>query len=539
MAGEKGTTEVPPVQLDFPKEKQHGEFTTTVAFSLAHQLKSPPLEIAGRLRDFLQTHIRPDLRRKIRAITVEKPGFINFSLTEEALADIIRRIQKEGKDFGRSRQGKRKKILVEFVSANPTGPLSVAHGRQAAIGDSLANILAFCGFRVRREYYLNDEGNQIDCLGRSTLARYRELKGGEAALPEDGYQGEYVKDVAREIGETFTGSYLNTRAESVSFFAHQAVKIILRGIRKDLEDFGVKFDTWFSQKKLVHDRQTPLTFSRLDRDGYLYRQDGALWFRSTRFGDDKDRVIVKSDGSTTYLWSDIAYHREKYRRGFKRLINLWGPDHHGYIGRMKAAVQALGYPADSLTVVIVQLATLYRGGTPVRMSTRAGEFVTLREVMDEVGRDACRFFFLMRRNDSHLDFDLELAKQQSPENPVYYVQYAHARIRSIFDFAAGRRRGRRQTADLSRLTSEEEKEILRLLIQFPRTVRSAAEGLEPCRLVGYLQTLAAAFHQFYHRSRVVTGDAELSSARLLLVDSVAIVLANGLRLLGIAAPKKM
>jgi arginyl-tRNA synthetase len=429
------------------------------------------------------------------------------------------------------------KLQVEFVSANPTGPLTIAHGRQAAIGDSLSNILRCLGYKVTREYYLNDEGNQMNILGRSIRARYLDLCGVRTEFPQDDYKGSYVADIARSFKKRYGRSRARGGADDIDAFREFGLRWILNDIRRDLRAFGVKFDVWYSQRSLGRSGRVEKAVALLKEKGYIYEQDGAVWFKSTSFGDDKDRVIYKSDGSATYLTPDIAYHLEKYRRGFKRIVDIWGPDHHGYIPRMKAAIKALGFHEDSLSVLIVQLATLYRNGQAVSMSTRAGEFVTLREVIDEVGKDVGRFCFLMRRISSHLDFDLDSVKKESMDNPVYYIQYAHARIWSIL------KRGRysRISAkfDSSLLKEPEELELMRMLRQFPVIVSMSGKALDPYIILQYLQDLAGLFHSFYNKHRVICDDPSLSRSRIVLVDCVRIVLANGLRLLGVALPKKM
>ncbi|MBI3999571.1 MAG: arginine--tRNA ligase [Candidatus Omnitrophica bacterium] len=429
------------------------------------------------------------------------------------------------------------KVLIEFVSANPTGPLTIAHGRQAAIGDALARILKAVGYSVHKEFYLNDSGRQIRLLGQSLLVRYQELFGRKATLPEEGYQGEYVIGIAKllkaEKGDQLLGL---EEAKALEITTAYAVDSILSGIKKDLEAARVIFDEYFSESVLYQQKRIDQILEVLKKKGFSYEAEGALWFRSTQFGDDKDRVLKKKTGEYTYLAPDIAYHRFKFERGFQKLINLWGPDHHGYIPRLKAACEALGYSAKQVNILIVQLATLYRGGVPIRMSTRAGEFITLRELMDEVGVDATRFFFLMRKVESHLDFDLELAKQKSDENPVYYLQYAHARISSILAYAQS---SVDQNVDLSLIREDESLDLVKKMSEYPDELKQAAEHLEPYRIVDYLRELAALFHKFYAHHRVVSENEPLTKARLLLTDCVRIVLRNGLEILGVSAPKKM
>ncbi|MDP2767693.1 MAG: arginine--tRNA ligase, partial [Candidatus Methanoperedens sp.] len=417
--------------------------------------------------------------------------------------------------------------LIEFVSANPTGSLSVAHARQAAVGDCLANVLSFIGFKVSREYYLNDEGNQINILGKSVQLRLKELKGESIEFPQNYYQGDYIKDIAQEADNK------KIKEEDLGDFA---AGHILKVIKQELDDFGVKFDCWYSQKELAKSGKVEQAFAQLKQKGFLYEQDGALWFKSTAFGDDKDRVIIKSDGSQTYLAPDIAYHEDKFKRGYSWLINLWGPDHHGYINRIKASIEAFGHKKDDLSVVIVQLATIFRNGQEIQMSTRRGQYITLREVLDEVGKDASRFFFLMRRTSSHLDFDLEAAKKQSSENPVYYVQYAHARICSILRSSPVTIK---DDLDLSVLGEKEELSLIKKLLEFEVTLNICLVTCDPYMLTVYLQELAESFHKFYDLHRVLGQDDGLTCARLALIKGVKIVLSSGLELLGIAQPEKM
>ena len=417
--------------------------------------------------------------------------------------------------------------------------MSVAHARQAAVGDALANILGFIGFKASREYYVNDGGNQINLLGESIKCRAVELLGGQAELPENGYQGEYVKDMAEEFiaGAKIKDLAGINKQDPVSFKNH-GVDRLLGVIRKDLEDFNVHFDCWTHETKVATKDAISAILDLLREKGFLYEKDSALWFRSTDFGDDKDRVVRKSDGSYTYLLPDIVYHKNKYDRGFETIINLWGPDHHGYVPRIKAAAQALGKDPDSLKVLIVQLATIYRDGKPVSMSTRRGEFISLREVIDEVGVDAARFFFLMRHINAHLDFDLELAKKETPENPVYYIQYAHARIHSINKKAQEAGLKQREN-NLSLLSAPEELDLIKKLGSFPDMLFVCYHELDPYALMQYLHELAMAFHKFYDQHRVIGDDKDLSAERLALANATKIVLANGLRLLGLSTPERM
>lgn len=532
---------LPSVELDIPADKVHGEFSCNIALKSAKLLQRPPVAIAEDFRAIVEETLpaNNELKDKIARVEVKKPGFINFFLTPKALHQIVTDIFHEGENYGRSQYGQDKMVQVEFVSANPTGPLSVAHARQAAVGDALANILNFIGFKASREYYINDGGNQINLLGESIKCRAIELLGGTAELPENGYQGEYVKDMAREfIAQNKIKNLADISKQNPVSFKNYGVDHLLAVIRKDLEDFNVRFDCWTHETKVAAKDAIDAVLDLLQKKGFLYEKDSALWFRSTDFGDDKDRVVRKSDGSYTYLLPDIVYHKNKYDRGFETIINLWGPDHHGYIPRIKAAAQALGKSPDSLNVLIVQLATIYREGKPVSMSTRRGEFISLREVIDEVGVDAARFFFLMRHINAHLDFDLELAKKETPENPVYYIQYAHARIHSINKKAQEAGLKQREN-NFSLLSAPEELDLIKKLGSFPDMLFVCYHELDPYALMQYLHELAMVFHKFYDQHRVIGEDTGLSSERLALANATRIVLANGLRLLGLSTPERM
>jgi arginyl-tRNA synthetase len=533
--------ELPAVVVDIPAETIHGEFTCNIAMQLSRVLRKNPLEIADSIVAGLQAKLKESpLAAKIKKIEVKKPGFINFYFSNEAFYDILYRIFKEGGKFGWSDFGQGKKTLVEFVSANPTGPLTVAHGRQAAVGDSLVNILNAAGYRASREYYINDEGNQINILGRSIKARAQEILGEKIEFPEDGYQGDYIREMARTFldnNKIKTSDALKKMEDGA--FRKFGVEYLMAVIRKDLEDFGVTFDIWTSQARVATNDQIEKVLAFLKDKGFIYENEGAKWFKSTAFGDDKDRVVQKSDGAYTYLTPDIVYHKNKFERGFDWIIDFLGPDHHGYIPRIKAAAGALGRNPDDIHVEIIQLASIFRDGKPVSMSTRRGEFITLREVIDEVGRDAGRYFFLMRQTSAHLDFDLELAKKAAPENPVYYIQYAHARINSVIRKAKEETELKPKHAGLKLLKEEEEIELIRKLSHLADVLVGCAKQTDPFSLVRYLHELAASFHKFYDRHRVIDENKELSEERLALIDAARIVIANGLTLLGITAPEKM
>lgn len=530
---------LPEPELEKPRKPDFGDWATNVAMKIGSAFKVSPREVAEKISR------RLDLPKDVlKDIEIAGPGFINFRFNFDWFKNLVREILKKDKDFGRLDIGKGKRVQVEFVSANPTGPLHVGHGRGAAVGDSLASILEFGGYDVEREYYINDAGLQMEILGNSVRARYFELLGRpqDAPFPEDGYKGEYIYDIAREIIEKDGDKWLSLpKEESLPYFRNYACNRILEGIKKDLEDFGVKYDVWFSEKSLYEKGEVDRTIAYLKNMGFIYEKDGALWFKSTLFGDEKDRVVVRSNGAPTYLASDIAYHKNKYERGFDMVIDIWGADHHGYIPRMKAAVQALGKSPDALQILLIQFVTLLRDGKPVSMSTRAGEFVTLAEVVAEVGKDAARYMFLTRKCDSHLDFDLELAKRQSEENPVYYVQYAHARICSLFEQA--KERGISvpdlATVSLDVLVEPEELDILKLLSEAEGEIAIAIRELAPHRIPYYLQKLASAFHSFYNRHPILSASAEIRNARLALSKAVGIVIRNFLSLIGVSAPERM
>ena len=539
MSGESFPRDID-VSFQITKDSKNGDLTSNVAMRLAKPARRAPLAIAEGLIELMGPLLeKAGISGLIEKIE-QRAGFINLYFSAEYYCALLEDVKKHGSLFGMSDEGKGKKFNLEFVSANPTGPLTIAHGRQAAIGDTLSRILRFNGYDVTNEYYLNDAGRQINLLAKSVSVRYRNICGMDDEMPEDGYMGEYIKDIAREIKLKKGESLLEKSPQTDDFFREYAVKYMMVLITKDLDDFGVVFDTWTSQGGIEARGEVEKTLELMADGGHIYEKDGAKWFASTPLGDDKDRVVIKSDGSYTYLAPDIAYHMDKYRRGYDRLIDFLGPDHHGYIKRMKAAVQALGHDAGSLDILIVQLVTLMRGGESVSMSTRAGEFISLREILDEVGKDVTRFFFLSRRLDSHLDFDIELAKKESADNPVFYIQYAHARICSIKKYSrksAWRLFFRKPRLDL--LKGSEEKQLIRKLAEFPFAVRAGAETLEPNKLVVYLNELSRLFHSFYTECRVISEDAGLSKARLYLVECVRIVLANGLNLLNITLPEKM
>jgi len=542
VSGELHLDPFPTVTFEIPRRGVQADLASTVAMGLAAGEHRTPREIAEIVVKRLRGH--EDLIEKVE---VAGPGYINFHLQKAYWYGVLQEVLQKGESYGRSDFGQGQKVMVEFVSANPTGPLHVGHGRGGAVGDVLANLLAATGHEVWREYYVNDAGTQMETLGRSVLLRYQSLSNStpsaeKQSLPEGCYQGEYITEIAREIAcQGSPNAKARAKEGDTTFFTEYAKGYLLKEIQHDLQEFGIRFDAWVSERKLYEKGVVDQVLADLKRKGYIYEKDGAEWLRTTEFGDDKDRVIRRSNEQHTYFASDIAYHEQKYARGFERVINIWGADHHGYIPRMKAAVRILGRRQEDLEVLLIQLVTLLRAGKPVAMSTRAGEFVTLREVIQEVGRDAARFIFLMRRCDSPLDFDLELAKQQSNENPVYYVQYAHARVCSLEEMAAkqGITVSTPPEVDLKSLELPEEISLMKQLSLFPELVESSARALEPHRLTFYLQELAAGLHNYYYHHRILTDDLSRSRARLTLMLGVRAVIANALKLLGVSAPQRM
>lgn len=535
--GELFCTELPPLLLEPPKQREFGDLTTNIAMLWAKSAKKAPRAIAELILKNFEDPGGIIARREIAG-----PGFLNFAFAPKFYYERLRELAAD--KAARLDLGKGEKVQVEFASVNPTGPLHVGHGRVAVIGDVLARLHQATGFEVQKEYYVNDAGKQMENLGLSIDARYREIFGETVEFPADGYPGDYVIDVARSVKDQAGDKFLHgDKTAAVKYFTQYGGERLLETIRGQLSDFGIEFDSFFSEKSLRERSEVVQSMDLLRRRGLLYAQDGAEWFRSTEFGDDKDRTVIKSDGELTYFASDIAYHRNKFERKFRRLINVWGADHHGYVARLKAAMRGLGYDAEALRVVLVQMVQLTRGGEPVRMGKRTGGYVALDEVLQEVGRDAARFFFLMRKSDSHLDFDLELAKRQSSDNPVFYVQYAHARVASILEQA--RRNGMALNAaggggvSLERLELAEELELIRRMIQFNDVLEESVRELEPHRMIFYLLELAGEFHRYYNRHRVITDDRELSQARLLLVVNAQKTIRRGLEILGVDAPLRM
>ena len=533
--GELKPAPVPPFTVEVPSQPKFGDLSSNLALVLARGQGRPPHAIAQTLVARLEALAPPGWLAKLE---IAGPGFVNFTLAPAFWQRMLRDALAAGETYGRSQVGVGRRVQVEFVSANPTGPLHVGHGRGAVIGDVAARLLEAAGYTVEREYYVNDAGRQMDVLGRSTLARYRQLCGQQAPLPEGAYPGEYLVDVARalraEVGDTLLAL---PEEEAAARCREFAARVLLDEIRTDLDRFGVRFDRFVSEQALHADGVFARALAALP-PGLVYREDGALFFRSTAASDEKDRALVRGNGEPTYFGGDLAHYHETVARGFDRLVNVLGADHHGYVARLRALVGALGFDPQALRVLLVQLVNLTRGGEPVRMGKRAGEFVTLREVMDEVGVDAARFFFLLRKADSQLDFDLALAKQQSTDNPVFYVQYAHARIASVLRQAAETGIALVPRPDLAPL-GEPEVEVIRQLASYPDVIEATAQEMEPHRVVFYALELAGAFHRYYNRHRILTDDPGMTQARLALVCCVQQVLRSALGLAGVGAPERM
>jgi arginyl-tRNA synthetase len=535
---------LPVAQIEIPKDPRHGDFATNIAMILASAEKKNPRQLAEHIASSMTQDGGVAEKSLIKNLEVAGPGFINITLSEDFWRGVVRHVLTEGDAYGNVDVGGGKRVQIEFVSANPTGPLHVGHARGGVVGDAMASILSAAGYEVEREYYINDAGVQMENLGKSVFARYQELFGRTVVFEDNYYQGDYIKDIAQGIKSSEGDRLLGTPVdEAVAFCKDIACREVLEQIRKDLSDFGIVYNEWFSEKSLYEEGLVDKYVEEFKERRLIYEKEGALWFDTTDYGDDKDRVVIKSDREPTYFASDIAYHWDKFhRRGFDIVINVWGADHHGYVVRMKAAVKAMGIAPENLILILVQLVSLVRGGKPVSMSKRAGEFVTIRDVMDEVGKDAMRWFMLMRTYDSHLDFDLDLATKQSQENPVYYVQYAHARICSITRQA--REAGFEAVPDpggidLSGLGLPEELSLMKILARFPDVITDAAREMEPHRIIFYVFELASEFHSYYNHHRVITEDRSLSAARLALIGAVGVVVRRALTLMGISAPERM
>ncbi|MEC0278071.1 arginine--tRNA ligase [Bacillus halotolerans] len=527
---------IPNVILETPKDKTHGDYSTNMAMQLARIAKKAPRQIAEEIVASFDKG-----KASIEKLDIAGPGFINFYMNNQYLTKLIPSVLEAGDAYGETNIGNGERVQVEFVSANPTGDLHLGHARGAAVGDSLCNVLAKAGYDVSREYYINDAGNQINNLALSVEVRYFEALGLEKPMPEDGYRGEDIISIGKRLAEEYGDRFVNEEeSERLAFFREYGLKYELEKLRVDLENFRVPFDVWYSETSLYQNGKIDKALDALREKGHVYEEDGATWFRSTTFGDDKDRVLIKKDGTYTYLLPDIAYHKDKLDRGFDKLVNVWGADHHGYIPRMKAAIEALGYEKGTLEVEIIQLVHLYKNGEKMKMSKRTGKAVTMRDLIDEVGLDAVRYFFAMRSADTHMDFDLDLAVSTSNENPVYYAQYAHARICSML--RQGEEQGLKPAADLdfSPIQSEKEYDLLKTIGGFPEAVAEAAEKRIPHRVTNYIYDLASALHSFYNAEKVIDPEnEEKSRARLALMKATQITLNNALQLIGVSAPEKM
>ncbi|MEK4216972.1 arginine--tRNA ligase [Bacillus sp. FSL L8-0222] len=535
-AGLAEESQIPNVILETPKDKTHGDYSTNMAMQLARIAKKAPRQIAEEIVASFDKG-----KASIEKLDIAGPGFINFYMNNQYLTKLIPSVLEAGDAYGETNIGNGERVQVEFVSANPTGDLHLGHARGAAVGDSLCNVLAKAGYDVSREYYINDAGNQINNLALSVEVRYFEALGLEKPMPEDGYRGEDIISIGKRLAEEYGDRFVNEEeSERLAFFREYGLKYELEKLRVDLENFRVPFDVWYSETSLYQNGKIDKALDALREKGHVYEEDGATWFRSTTFGDDKDRVLIKKDGTFTYLLPDIAYHKDKLDRGFDKLVNVWGADHHGYIPRMKAAIEALGYEKGTLEVEIIQLVHLYKNGEKMKMSKRTGKAVTMRDLIDEVGLDAVRYFFAMRSADTHMDFDLDLAVSTSNENPVYYAQYAHARICSML--RQGEEQGLKPAADLdfSPIQSEKEYDLLKTIGGFPEAVAEAAEKRIPHRVTNYIYDLASALHSFYNAEKVIDPEnEEKSRARLALMKATQITLNNALQLIGVSAPEKM
>ena len=532
--GELDFKELPDFTLEIPRDKAHGDFATNVAMLLSKENRKAPRQIAQIILDNFA-----NIQQYVEKIEIAGPGFINFYLGTDWLYEVLPLVIKEDKRYGCSDLGQGKRIQVEFVSANPTGLLHMGNARGAALGDSLCNVLTAAGYEVTREFYINDAGNQIENFGKSLEARYLQLLGQEADFPEEGYHGEDIIETVKNIIAEEGDKYLQVETElRREFLIQKALEEKINNIKRDLARFGVEYDVWFSEQSLHDSGAITQTIQELQHKGLVYEKEGALWFRTTELGEEKDEVIVRSNGLATYFAADIAYHKNKFERGFEKVINIWGADHHGHVARMKGAMEALGYDPDNLQVILMQLVRLFRGGEIVRMSKRSGQYITLSELIDEVGRDAARFFFVMRSPDSHLEFDLDLAKKESADNPVYYVQYAHARINSIL-LASPEKLAQPEDVDFTLLKEEAELALIRKIAEFPDEIEGVALSYEPHHLTRYAHELASLFHSFYNSCRVLTDEQDLRRARLYLVNAARITLRNVLLLLGVSAPEKM
>jgi len=528
-------TPIPEFVIEVPHNPDHGHFATNLAMTLAAEQKNSPRKIAEIIIQHLMDHDHFILKAEIGGA-----GFINFFVAREQWYSLLAQVAELGDDYGRSSLGKGEKIMVEFVSANPTGPLHLGHGRGAALGDTLCRILSFCGYDARREFYINDAGLQIKLLGESIYSRWRQFSDPSYPFPENGYRGDYIEELALEIAQKQDLENLSVD-EAIDLLSELGKDKMLKEIKEDLADFRVNFDLWYKETDLYSSGKIDQTIKLIEKRGLLFEEGGALWIKTTPFGDDKDRVLRKKDGEFTYFASDISYHLDKWERGFKKVINIWGADHHGYVNRVQAALMAEGIPQGWLEVLLIQLVKLWEGGTEVKMSKRSGRYVALKELVDDVGVDAVRFVLLSKDHNSPLDFDIDLVKRKDSENPVYYVQYAHARICSIFRKAAEANMNLPEDPGpcLEKLVLDEEIALIRKMSEFPSLIEEIASTSEPHRLTYYLIELAGSFHRYYNKHRVISNDRALSQARLCLSLGVKILIKNGLNLLGLSAPEIM
>lgn len=525
---------IPEIKIEIPKDTKNGDYATNIAMVLTKLAKRNPREIAQLIVDHLDTEAA-----HVKKIDIAGPGFINFYLDSSYLNAVIDQALEQDTQFGRVAESKNEKILVEYVSANPTGDLHIGHARNAAVGDTLCNILDAAGYDVTREYYINDAGNQITNLAKSIEARYLQHLGQEADMPADGYHGQDIKNIGADLAEKQPNLMGLSDDERLKTFRQLGVDYEMAKLKQDLADFNIHFDNWFSETSLYEKGEIKAVLERMKDNGYTYEQDGATWLRTTDFKDDKDRVLVKKDGTYTYFLPDIAYHYDKFQRGNDKLINLFGADHHGYINRLKASLETFGVDSDRLEIQIMQMVRLMQDGEEVKMSKRTGNAITLREIMDEVGIDAARYFLTMRSADTHFDFDMALAKEQSQDNPVYYAQYAHARICSILRQAEAQGYQVEKGADYQTITNDKAIELLKKVAEFEPMIEGAAEARAPHRVTNYIQDLAAHFHKFYNAEKVLTEDQAKTKAHLALIDAVRITLRNALQLVGVTAPEQM
>jgi len=526
--------EVPEIKIETPKDKANGDFSSNVAMTLTKQAKKNPRDIASAIVENLDRSAA-----NVKSVDIAGPGFINFYMDESSVTQIIPRVTALGKEYGRSNPDVKEKVLVEFVSANPTGDLHIGHARNASVGDTLSNILDFAGYDVEREYYINDAGNQIDNLALSIDARYLEALGQELIMPDDGYMGKDIQAIGEKLAEESPELIETSKEDRIQMFRKIGVDYEMEKLKKDLDDFNVHFDNWFSETSLYEKEEVEAALEVMTENGYTYEAEGALWLRTTDFGDDKDRVLRKSDGSYTYLMPDVAYHYDKVERGYDKLINIFGADHHGYINRLKGSLGALGKDPEMLEIKIMQMVRLIENGEEVKMSKRTGKAVTLRELIDTIGVDACRYFLAMRSSDSHLDFDMDLAKSESNDNPVYYAQYAHARICSILRQAEEKGHKVDEDADVSVIDHEQALDLIKKMAAFPNIIKSAAEHRATHRVTTYIQELASTFHKFYNAEKVLGEDDGKTRAYLLMIEAVRQTLENALNLVGVSAPEKM